>query len=130
MGITYDHDMGNMDEKYGGYKVPHNGQRFEENGKVYYWNFADSAVGTLVDRVDRAYREDMGGRFGVRIHVQAVEKRQTPQGTIVKWEVLEGHGTETRGDPNPESGIKPGADISPDWATYQSMYGIMDNDNR
>lgn len=103
--------------------VPHEGRVFEENGKEYYWTFAsDIEVGTVVDRVYRGFRQDMGGYFGARVHLQAVEEQSTPNGRIVKWEILKGNGEEMRGDPNPNYG-KPDGNLSmPDYETYRKMH--------
>jgi len=102
--------------------VPNKGERFEENGKTYYWTFADTEVGTVSDEVERAFRQDMGGYFGVRTHVKAVEEQTTPNGRIVKWEILEGHGEKMKGDPNPNYGKPDGDSSMPDYDTYRKMH--------
>jgi hypothetical protein len=102
--------------------VPHGGNVFEEEGKKYYWTISDVAVGTTEDSIGRAYREDMGGYFGSRTHVRAVDNAVVDGKTITKWEKLEGDGDEMRGDPNPEYG-KPGGNLDmPSYEQYRKMY--------
>jgi len=104
--------------------VPRRGAKFEERGKLYYWNLSDVAEDTVVDKVNRGFRTNMGGNFGSRVHVKAVDRKTTPSGKkITKWEVLEGHGEEFRGDPNPNYG-KSGDQSMPDWDTYRKMYNL------
>jgi hypothetical protein len=96
--------------------VPHKGKHFEENGRLYYWNFSQAKVGTVVKRKDRAWRQtadpskgeptgnmlNLGGEpvpeiaiyifgfyFDIDTHVECVNAAQTKEDRITKWLVVE-----------------------------------------
>jgi len=95
--------------------APHNGKRFTENGKTFYWNFSNVKPGTRlkgknkawvtlgpVQRIDEAelrvhpmfpgslpvtmFQINVPGFYYEIDHdVVAVENKKIPEGTITKW---------------------------------------------
>ncbi len=119
MSESTKHELLEISNGYEG--LPKEGD-FVENGKEYYWNFVDTVVGTVVDRVDRGFNSDMGGYYGSRVHVKAVEEQMMPRGRAVKWEILDGHQEAMKGDPNPNYGKLDSDTSMPNYETYRKMY--------